>query len=201
MNNFLNVFLSLILYNPLEAMVLLLASWFFKPAKIKRGKFNILDFIIRIYIIGTLNYIVQIPEQFLQDSLWYVYYLFIVGYFLMFLWLKLFGYKNSKLYLTSIILVFNITLDIALLCLKWFGSIFTINNIDLYGLMANMFIRLFQTIIIFILLGVGLMIKRINNYLEKIAKQNLKNTIASTLKGYGEAKLSNKLKEEVKSAK
>ena len=112
MNNLVSIIISLILYNPLEAMILLLASWFFKPKEILRNKFNLTEFIVKSYILGFFNYIIQIPEAYFQNTIYYVMYLLFNDFLLMSLNLKLFGYKNKFKYISIIMFIFHLSLTI-----------------------------------------------------------------------------------------
>jgi hypothetical protein len=145
--------MSLVLYNPLEAGVLLLASWFFKPRNIHRPHFNIKEFIHKCYIIGLLNYIIQIPEQFLENSLFYFFYLFAVVFFGMSLTLKIFGYKNIWACCMSIMLLYNFSLTLIVDIGKMPTIISEIVSNNAQQLLNNLIIRIVQILIIFILLG------------------------------------------------
>lgn len=190
--------MSLVLYNPLEAGVLLLASWFFKPKYFYRAQFNIKEFIIRCYIIGTLNYIVQIPERFVQQSIFYGMFMILTYFVIAPLILEIFGYKNNFLILIFILLIFNISLDCIISICHFETCIANIHNNLLYELCANLIIKFWQICILLILLGVKNMFKIL---LKSTAKKNLGKMVASTIKGYGETKLSAKLAKEVKESK
>lgn len=190
--------MSLILYNPLEAGVLLLYSWFFKPNKIQRNKFNVQDFIIKCYLIGTLNYLVQIFEAHFQNSLLYGIFMLVCYFILMPIILLIFGYHNNIIYIIAIFLLFHTSIDIIIYICHFETSIICIHNNLLYEFVVNLIIKIWQVLILLIFLGGQMMLKK---FLKSQAKKNLNKMVASTVKGYGETKLTKKLAKEVKESK
>lgn len=198
MNSLISTIMSLILYNPLEAMVLLLASWFFKPKEILRDKFNLTEFIVKSYILGFFNYIIQIPEAYFQDTIYYIAYLLFNDFLLMSLNLKLFGYKNKFKYISIIMSVFHLSLTIIIDLFGLPNSIEFIRNDLIYEFTGNWLIRISQAICLIILFGGQKMFKLL---LKNKAKKSIGKMVAETSRGFGETKLSKKLAKEVKESK
>ena len=190
--------MSLVLYNPLEASVLLISSWFLRRNKYIYTTFKFRNFIHKCLIMGVLNYIVQYPERYFQNSIYYIFYLIIANFALMGIILKIFGYNNSFLQITIIMLLFNLTLNLSIevFCLPI--VIKEIENNFICQFVGNFMIRSFQYLIIFILFGGFKMFKE---FLKAESKKNLGKMVASTIRGWGETKLTKKLAKEVKESK
>ena len=106
--------MSLVLYNPLEAGILLGGSWLIQRNVLRNTKFELKTFVLKSYIVGTLNFIIQYPERYFQDTIYYALYLIVVNYITMGLILKVFGYKNNLLEISLIILFFDLSLTITI---------------------------------------------------------------------------------------
>lgn len=195
--------MSFLLYNPLEALVLILPMWILKKEKInwKNKKLLFKIFIKDCYIIGTILLISQVLLSVLAETLLYMLFDFLCVLFnviVMCLYEKIRFKQRSVLNNLIIVLLYNISLSII------------VSNLDLYQifinggatfwdeLYLNLYIKFLQILILIIILGGFIMLKK---NLIKSAKKNLGKTVASTMKLVGESKLSEKLKREVKNSK
>lgn len=198
MNNLISIIISLILYNPLEAGVLLLASWFFKPKTIKRNKFKLEEFVLKTYIISTVLFLIQSLGNKMETSIFYNIFLIVQAIVLVPLVLKIFGYKNEFYYLLMIVFVFNFSLDFVIYFLNLPTLTSVIRSDLIFEFCANIIIRTFQIFILLFCLGVKIMFKKL---LKSITKKHVGKEISATIHGYGEPKLSQKLVKEVKESK
>lgn len=198
MNNLISIIISLVLYNPLEASVLLTSAWLLRGEKFRNKKFIVYEFLIKCFIVGTLNFCVQYPERYFQNSIFYVAFLMIENFILMGTILKIFGYNNNLLNIVVIMLFFNFSLTIIIDLFKLPIIISQIENNFICQLTGNLIIRLIQFSLIITIFGGFLMLKK---FLKKDAKNNLGKMVASTVRGWGETKISKKLAKEVKESK
>ena len=169
-----------------------------KLKEILRNEFNLKEFIIKCYIIGFLNYLIQIPEAYFQNSLLYGIFILVAYFVFMPLILKIFGYKNSFLNIIIIFLIFHISIDTIIYICHFSNSIIFIHNNFWCEFLVNLLIKIWQILILLIFLGGKHMLKTI---LKSTTKKNLGKMVASTVKGFGETKLSKKLVKEVKESK
>ena len=166
--------MSFLLYNPLEAMILILPLWLLNKHRINfaHKKSIYLIFIKDCYVVGSVLVLI-------------LYY-------------KIRFRTQSLLQCLIIMILFYLTLSLCISNNYWYDS-FIINNQFLLELVLNLFVRIVQFIIFMIYLwGYNIMLKK---NLISIAKKNLGKTVASTLRFVGESKLSKKLQKEVKESK
>lgn len=190
--------MSLVLYNPLEAGILLLATWFFKPKNIIRERFSFKKFIFKCYVLGWVYYIIQFISINLETSIFYGFYIVLQSILFMPLFLKVLGYKNNLIYILSIVFIFNLSLDSIIYIFNFPTLSQIIQSNLIFEFCANLIIRTIQLLIIILCLGVENMIK---NFLKNQTKKKLGKEIAETFHGYGEPKLATKLAKEVKESK
>lgn len=195
--------MSFLLYNPLEAMILIIPIWIANINNInwKNKKLLLRVFIKDCYIIGILNLIVQLPLNFLFNTLFYIIYnsAFCVIFMISFLYvyqIKRFK-KRNLIFIILILVLYTISSGIILNNSPIYIDYILGYNAFLSELLINLYARLVQFILIF-LLGGTLMIRK---FCKNTAKKNLKNSIAATLFGVGEPNISKKLKTEVKNSK
>lgn len=183
---------SLILYNPLEAALLLWCSWLLRDEKYRNLKFNKKRFIINSYILGIILLFIQYPLSLINNTLIFIIYdkilSFLIGPLIHFIYYK----KCNLLKTFTIQYGYIISLNFIV---KRLGFPFALTNSIFDEFKANIYIKAIQFCIVIIILFGGIIMKKL---LVKIAKKNVANTIAPTYEGYGEQKLSIKLQDEVK---
>lgn len=195
--------MSFLFYNPLEAMILIIPIWIANTNNInwKNKKLLLRVFIKDCYIIGTLNLIIQLPLNFLFDTLFYSLYNNIVCFIGMLLSLYFYSrirFKIKSVYYSFIInTLYFITMPIILSNSVLYLN-FILNSTFVNELLINLLVRTIQFVLIIILFGGFFMFKK---FLKKTAKNNLTKMVASTAYGVGEPKISEKLKTEVKNSK
>lgn len=196
--------MSFLLYNPLEAMVLILPLWIFNRNRLnwkyKKRLFKV--FVKDCYIVGNINLLHQIPLNYLSNSLLFSLWEFIsMGFSFMVLYhYNKKRFQNNKLILCCLIFVFfQISLILLVSNSQIYLNFITGTNVFINELLINLIMRFVQLNCILILFGgYKLMFKE---KLIKNAKKTLGKTVASTSKLVGESKLSDKLKAEVKNSK
>lgn len=183
--------MGLLLYNPMEAAIILLFVCFSEKKKICTK-----DFFFLSYIVGTVFLFLQSAIPQFSDTIF-------------------FGLINLILDLV----IYPISLKIILnnrMSFKacFFGFLFYVMSMDaivrILGLpiiladisknlatefFGNICIRSIQILLLLLLYGGTKMLKKM---LVKNAKENVKSTIAATVHGWGEPKLSKKLQDEIK---
>lgn len=141
---------SLLLYNPLEAFIILLFCNVCSGTKTKTR------IILDSYILGTLNFVVQYPNMFLENPVWQLIYNTIdTIIFMSFAVYILF--KNRHKYPFKICVGSSAFILISSVALMWFvntrikvvlTNVFT-DKVD--ELIFNLILRIFQLFLIFIL--------------------------------------------------
>ena len=195
--------MSFLLYNPMEAFVLILPMWILHKNEINWNNKNLLFkvFIKDCYIISTILLTSQILLSLLANTLIYII-LDIFCTFCIFLALIVYSRKRFKktVYLTSLIITILYSCSLSLItAFSPLYEIFINGETSFWQeLFLNFYIKVLQTILFIFLFGGFIMFKK---KLIKEAKQNLGKTVAPTLKLVGESKLSEKLKREVKNSK
>lgn len=181
---------SLILYNPLEIFLLLSAcNLLSKYPK----QFKLRKIIPQCYILGLIFFIIQYPYVLIENSILFLTYDFLACFImlpiLLIMFYKLF-YNNCNLFLCyAVAIIYNISIVFIINIMSY--PIFPNEESLFFEFIANITIKIIQ----FIILGVVFIMKKI---LMKISKTNLKKSIASSWKMYGESKLTEKLKDEIK---
>lgn len=185
-------------------MVLILPLWLLNKNIINFNNKKLLFkiFIKDCYVVGSLNLIIQIPLNFLFNSLFYAFYNTIVCLISMIVILYFYCYKRFKIktFITCIVILFIYYISLIILISNssvYLEYISTVNNLW-SEFVINIWSRLIQFLLITFIFGGKTMFKKI---LKKIAKENLTNTIASTAFGVGEPKLSDRLRAEIKKSK
>lgn len=194
--------MSFLLYNPLEAMIIILPLWISNKDKINLNNKKILFkiFIKHCYVLGCLFLLIQLPLTYLKQTLFYIIYDSFICFILM---LGILIFYNKILFKET-----KIINCLMILLLYFISLVFIISNNQFYlnyinnanpfinELIINLYTRFIQFLLI--IFGGFIMLKK---NLIKTAKKNLGKTVASTIKLVGESKLSDKLKTEVKNSK
>lgn len=141
---------SLLLYNPLEAFIILLFCNVCSGTKTKTR------IILDSYILGTLNFVVQYPNMFLENSMWQLIYNIFVMLILMPVILYLYSKKKYK-YRAVICFLSNMFVFATIAFLSWFMNTFIVTTLTnsftnkTYELIFNLVLRILQLFLIFIL--------------------------------------------------
>ena len=158
---FLNFWLSALIYNPLEAFILIYFCSIFAEIKIDK------NIIKHCYIFGFISLLIQYIGKFVENNTYaFIYNIFVAlvaSPILLYIYIKLIFFKQINFVICIYSAIFNfITLYIALLIINAFKNI-TVFNVDRsfsYEFFVNLLIKIIQ---LFIFLqfkkGVGFMKK------------------------------------------
>lgn len=141
---------SLLLYNPLEAFIILLFCNVCSGTKTKTR------IILDSYILGTLNFVVQYPNMLLENPMWQLIYNIFVMLILMPVILYLYSKKRYK-HRAVICFLSNIFVFATIAFLSWFMNTFIATTLTnsfankAYELFFNLVLRILQLFLIFIL--------------------------------------------------
>ena len=196
--------MSILLYNPLEAIVLILPLWVLQKDRLeyKNRKTLILNFLKDAYILSTIFFILQIPLKPLEYSLFYSLYNIVVCVIGTIFILNF--YNKNRFKISNIVLCYFIeilyfsSLNIIIVMKDFETSISKIRAEFIQQLYGNLYIKTIQFVLCILILGGIIMLKK---FLIKTTKKNICNVIASTQNGWGEPKLSEKLKKDIKESK
>lgn len=141
---------SLLLYNPLEAFIILLFCNVCSGTKTKTR------IILDSYILGTLNFIVQYPNMLLENPMWQLIYnifvMLIVMPFISYIYSKnKFKYKFIICWLAN---MFALITSAVIVCVVNTFVMPMLSNVfvnSVYELAVNLILRMFQAFLIFIL--------------------------------------------------
>lgn len=196
--------MSLLLYNPLEALIIIMPLWIRNLTNLNyTNKAKLVKTLIKdCYTLGTIFLVIQLPLNFITETILYtIYDLFIclgLMIIVLFVYNKL-RFKNNNLFICALIQICYYT-SLTLIISNSNLYLQFINGINPFvnELLINLYVRSVQIIFILLYLGGHIMFKK---NLIKTAKANLGKTVASTVRLVGEPKLSKTLKEEVKKSK
>ncbi len=141
---------SLLLYNPLEAFIILLFCNVCSGTKTKTR------IILDSYILGALNFVVQYPNMLLESPVWQLTYNIFVAIIIMPIILYIFTLKRYK-YKFVICWLSTAFLFATVAILSWINNMFvdeTFTNCftdKIYEFIFNLILRVIQLLLIFIL--------------------------------------------------
>lgn len=196
--------MSLILYNPLEAFILIFPFWFLNRSKLKfnNNKKKIAkNFLKDMFILGTIFLISQLPLNLLYDSIYYGFFNLInIGFTIIVLYFyNIIRFKNKKFLLCAIVEFLYVVSLLQIINHKNLFFAYEFLGVNFYQeFVINLHIKFLQFIILFLILGGYIMLKK---KMVKESKKKLGKMVASTQFGFGEKKLSEKLKTEVRKSK
>lgn len=196
--------MSFILYNPLEAFILIFPFWFLNKSKLKfnnNKKKIVKNFLKDMFILSTIFLISQLPINFLYESIFYsLFNLLNTGFVIVVLYFyNIFRFRNKNFLLCMIV---EVLYAFSLIEIVNHGNLFFAHNFTqdkmFQEFCTNLFIKFLQFTILFLILGGYTMLKK---KMVKESKKNLGKMVASTQYGFSEKKLSEKLKTEVRKSK
>lgn len=141
---------SLLLYNPLEAFIILLFCNVCSGTKTKTR------IILDSYILGTLNFVVQYPNMLLENSMWQLIYNIFVVLILMPIIVYLYCYNKFK-FSYKICTAANLFILSTGMVVAWFSNTFITTVITnefengCYEMIFNLVLRAFELLLILIL--------------------------------------------------
>lgn len=189
-----NFWLSFILYNPVEAFMLLTCCYLFTNNNNKE-KFDIKKYIKHSFIMGSLIFLpLQYPMTNIDSQITFmIYNIFICNIILpliFFVYVNLFVIRINFFRAILIITLYLITLILLLTNLDF--SLLANNSLQKEFIM-NVSTKSMQLMIIFIMIGVG----KMKQFLIKLASSSMGKSIASTMYGALEPEVSEELKNEI----
>lgn len=187
-----NFTMSLLIYNPLEALLLLTACYLFRDKSSINTKFNFKKYIIHSYILGFIFLLIQYPMVWIENPVMFFIYNNFIGIivmsYLLFFYNKKIRNKINLMKCFAIFIIYFISIDFIL---NLFNFSYNLDRALLDEFIINIVFKICQ----FILLFGGYILKK---FLINLAKKNIGKSIASTIKGVYEPKLSKELEQEIK---
>lgn len=149
--------LSGLIYNPAEAMLLLVFCYLFRDKKYKDVKFNFKKYLIHSYVLGFVFLLVQYPMNFINNSISYIIYNLFVIFMFMPAIMMIYRLKYKRILSLKNILFSqvynNITVITLILLSSWVNTLIPIGNHNslFIEFITNVLIKIVQFVLIFII--------------------------------------------------